>query len=102
MSENIISEFQQDDHGDIASTLQARLEHLRKLYGQKDAEGLLTSMIEEEFSGKIAAVSSFGAESAVLLSLISKVSKETPIILLAHKINSQPNRNRSAINSIKK
>ena len=82
MSENNISEFERDDHGEIASNLQARLEQLRKLYGQKDAEGLLTSMIEEEFSGKIAAVSSFGAESAVLLSLISKVSKETPIIFL--------------------
>ena len=82
MSENNISEFERDDHGEIAPNLQARLEHLRKVYGQKDAKGLLASMIEEEFSGKIAAVSSFGAESAVLLSLISKVSKETPIIFL--------------------
>ena len=82
MSENNISGFERDDHGEIAPNLQARLEQLRKLYGQKDAEGLLTSMIEEEFSGKIAAVSSFGAESAVLLSLISKVSKETQIIFL--------------------
>ena len=82
MSENNISEFERDDHGEIASNLQARLEQLRKLYGQKDAEGLLASMIEEELSGKLAAVSSFGAESAVLLSLISKVSKETPIIFL--------------------
>ena len=82
MSEKIISEFEQDDHGDITSSLQLKLEHLRNLYEQKDAEGLLTSMIEKEFLGKIAAVSSFGADSAVLLSLISKVSKETPIIFL--------------------
>ena len=82
MSETTIPELEEGNQLDLVSTLQSRLDHLRSLYGKKDAHGLLTSMIEEEFCGRITAVSSFGAESAVLLSLVSKVSKSIPIIFI--------------------
>ncbi|MBT07301.1 MAG: phosphoadenylyl-sulfate reductase [Rhodospirillaceae bacterium] len=83
MNENTIPKLEQDDHVDLASIRRAGLEErLRKLHGEKDAAALLRSMIKEEFPGKIAAVCSFGAESAVLLSLIAEVSKEIPIIFL--------------------
>ena len=39
-------------------------------------------MIEREFPGRIAAVSSFGAEAAVLLHLIAEIDPATPVIFL--------------------
>lgn len=82
MSTKTIPEFEQGDKNDIGSTHNSRVDHLRALHGKKDALELLTVIIEEEFCGRIAAVSSFGAESAVLLSLIAKVSKTIPVIFL--------------------
>ncbi len=64
------------------SPLELKLNQLRLLHGDKDAVELLRVMIQDEFPGKIAVVSSFGAESAVLLSLVAKISKETPVIFL--------------------
>jgi len=54
---------------------------------QAKAEGrtsldLLKWAIEEEFQGKIALVSSFGAESAVLLDLVAQVAPDTPVVFL--------------------
>jgi len=46
------------------------------------AECVLESMILDRFPGKIALVSSFGTESAILLHMISKVDKATPVIFL--------------------
>lgn len=66
---------------------EARLAHLRALYAGAEAETLLEAMIRREFSGKIALVSSFGAESAVLLHLVAKVDPGLPIIFLdTHKL----------------
>jgi phosphoadenosine phosphosulfate reductase len=39
-------------------------------------------MIEREFRGRIAAVSSFGAESAVILALIAEIDPAMPVIFL--------------------
>jgi phosphoadenosine phosphosulfate reductase len=46
------------------------------------AETVLTATIAGRFQGKIALVSSFGTESAILLHMISEIDKATPIIFL--------------------
>lgn len=60
----------------------ARLRSLRAKAEGRDAPGILRLAIEEEFAGKVAVVSSFGAESAVLLHMIAEVDATTPIIFL--------------------
>lgn len=55
---------------------------LRNLYGPLDGEGLLKVMLRLEFPGRIALVSSFGAESAVLLHLVAKIDRAIPVIFL--------------------
>ncbi|PWR18021.1 phosphoadenylyl-sulfate reductase [Zavarzinia compransoris] len=55
---------------------------LRNLYGPLDGEGLVKIMSQLEFRGRIALVSSFGAESAVLLHLVAKVDRSIPVIFL--------------------
>jgi phosphoadenosine phosphosulfate reductase len=49
---------------------------------QSSAETVLESMINDRFAGRIALVSSFGTESAILLHMISEVDKTTPVIFL--------------------
>lgn len=46
------------------------------------AEDVLEHAIRRAFPGEIALVSSFGAESGVLLHLVSKVAPETPVVFL--------------------
>ena len=47
-----------------------------------DALALLRAAIIEVFPGRIAAVSSFGAESAALLSLVAEIDRAVPVIFL--------------------
>ncbi len=61
--------------GAHARTLAAR-------YGGLDAAGLLDAVITREFAGRIALVSSFGIESAVLLDLVARVNPDTPVIFI--------------------
>jgi phosphoadenosine phosphosulfate reductase len=49
---------------------------------QASAEHVLEAMIHDRFEGKIALVSSFGTESAILLHMIAQVDKATPVIFL--------------------
>ncbi len=60
----------------------ARAQALRNTYGRRDAAALLEVMIGREFAGRIALVSSFGAESAVLLDLVAGIDRATPVIFL--------------------
>ncbi|MDQ2803143.1 MAG: phosphoadenylyl-sulfate reductase [Pseudomonadota bacterium] len=46
-----------------------------------DAETLLRAMLDR-FAGRIALVSSFGAESAVLLHMVAAIDRNTPVIVL--------------------
>lgn len=46
------------------------------------AEALLRSMLRDRFPGRIALVSSFGAESAVLLHMVAAIDRATPVIFL--------------------
>jgi len=43
---------------------------------------VLAEMITERFHGKIALVSSFGTESAILLHMISEIDRSTPVVFL--------------------
>ncbi len=60
----------------------ARAQALHNTYGHLDAAALLEVMIGHEFAGRIALVSSFGAESAVLLDLVAGIDRATPVIFL--------------------
>ncbi|MEE9139179.1 MAG: phosphoadenylyl-sulfate reductase [Alphaproteobacteria bacterium] len=59
-----------------------RAEALREAYGALDGIDLLRVMIKDEFPGRIAITSSFGAEAAVLLDLVARVDPATPVIVL--------------------
>jgi len=51
-------------------------------YGEMPSLELLDVMINDKFKDKIALVSSFGTEAALLLSLVADVNKSTPVIFL--------------------
>jgi phosphoadenosine phosphosulfate reductase len=46
------------------------------------AESVLERAVQDRFKGKIALVSSFGTESAILLHMISEIDKTLPVIFL--------------------
>jgi len=58
------------------------LAELTKRYRDLDAVPLLRALASREFPGQIAAVSSFGAESAVLLALVAEADPRIPVIFL--------------------
>lgn len=55
---------------------------LNGMFDEMDAEGVLRQAVEELLPGEIALVSSFGADSAVLLHLASRVDRHLPIYFL--------------------
>jgi phosphoadenosine phosphosulfate reductase len=55
---------------------------LQAQYGHLDGKDLLEVMIKEVFPGRIALVSSFGSESAVLIDMVAQVDTATPILFL--------------------
>ncbi|MCP5432493.1 MAG: phosphoadenylyl-sulfate reductase [Alphaproteobacteria bacterium] len=62
--------------------VRARLEGLRARFGHLEGRALLEAMIGDAFPGKIAVVSSFGAESAVLLHLVASIDPTVPVLFL--------------------
>jgi len=60
----------------------ARLASLQEKAAGRDARGILELALKEEFVGKSAVVSSFGAESVVLLKLVADIDPNTPILFL--------------------
>ena len=72
-----------DSPGTVSpSPSEACVGDLRKRYGRLDGIELLRVVIEQEFPARIALVSAFGAESAVLLDLVAQVDPATPVIFL--------------------
>ena len=65
----------EDDLGD-------RLETLRARHGELDGIGLLRGVLADGAAGRVACVSSFGAESAVLLDMVATVDRGLPVIFL--------------------
>jgi phosphoadenosine phosphosulfate reductase len=55
---------------------------LNARYGALDAKAVIGLAVEDLFPGRIALVSSFGAESAVLLHLLSEVDRNAPVVFL--------------------
>jgi phosphoadenosine phosphosulfate reductase len=51
-------------------------------FGHLEGEALLKTMIRQVFPGRIALVSSFGAEAAILAHMIAKIDPETPVIMV--------------------
>ena len=66
------------DPDDLASRVAAQ----RALAGDRAGPELLRALITGPFAGRIALVSSFGAESAVLLHMVSRIDPATPVIVL--------------------
>jgi phosphoadenosine phosphosulfate reductase len=60
----------------------ARAEALRKRYGALEGEALLRIMLGWEYKGRIALVSSFGAEAALLLDMVARIDPATPVIFI--------------------
>ena len=58
-----------------------RVEALRLTYGGARAQDIIAGVLAE-FSGRIALVSSFGADAAVLLHMISEIDQGTPVIIV--------------------
>jgi len=70
------------DEVDPAVVARAVAERLDARYGELDAADILAQAIHREFPGRIALVSSFGADAAVLLGLVAEVAPATPVIFL--------------------
>jgi len=64
------------------TAIAARAETLRERYGELDGEDLLRVMLEWQYKGRIALVSSFGAEAAVLLDMVARIDPATPVIFI--------------------
>lgn len=60
----------------------AQLANLQAKAQDRDPHGILELALTGEFKGKTAVVSSFGAESAVLLKLVADIDPNTPILFL--------------------
>lgn len=67
---------------DDALRLHQRARLLELRYGRFDGAALLDAAVNDIFPGRIAVVSSFGTESAVLLDLVAQVNPATPVIFL--------------------
>jgi len=55
---------------------------IMKRYGPLSGPSLLEPLIKEVFPGRIALVSSFGIEAAVLLHMVSEIDKSMPVVFL--------------------
>ena len=55
---------------------------LEHIYGARSGPELLEPLIKRDFKGRIALVSSFGAEAAVLAHMVSEIDKATPVIFV--------------------
>jgi len=59
-----------------------RAQDLNTRYGHLEGSALLRVLLVEELRGRVALVSSFGAESAVLLAMVAEIDPATPVIFL--------------------
>jgi phosphoadenosine phosphosulfate reductase len=67
---------------DQSATSGFETDALLKRYEGESGEALLRPLIEREFRGRIALVSSFGTEAAVLLDLVAAIDRSVPVIFL--------------------
>lgn len=62
--------------------LDVRARRLAMRFSDCDAHEILEHAIKKEFPGRVALVSSFGAESAALLHIVAAIDSSTPVIFL--------------------
>ncbi len=74
--------FDRAGAGAVDPLVVSRLAQLQDAARGRDAHGILELALTGEFAGKSAVVSSFGAESAVLLHLVAQIDPNTPILFL--------------------
>ena len=55
---------------------------LNRMFRGSDTREMLASLFEDRLAGEVAVVSSFGAESAVLLHLVAQVDASVPVLFL--------------------
>ena len=67
---------------DAGADASARALALDARYGQLAPQAVIETALAESFDGGLAAVSSFGADSAVLLHLIARVDRRLPVVFL--------------------
>ena len=60
----------------------ADVARLTAKYAGVDTQAMLADLLAGELKGRVAAVSSFGAESAVLLAMVAKVDRDVPVIFV--------------------
>lgn len=70
------------DKGQSENALEIRAANLSKRFHEASPEDILRAAIQKEFAGRIALVSSFGAESAALLHLVAQIDPSVPVIFL--------------------
>jgi phosphoadenosine phosphosulfate reductase len=59
---------------------EARARALDAVYAGLDAEAMLARAIRRDLAGRVALVSSFGAESVVLLHMVARIDRDTPVL----------------------
>jgi phosphoadenosine phosphosulfate reductase len=74
--------FDRTGLGAVDPATKAKLAELQAAAEGKDALGILRLALTGDLAGRTAVVSSFGAESAVLLHLVAQVDPATPVIFL--------------------
>lgn len=74
--------FDRSGTGASDPAIRAHLATLQEKAATRDAHGILELALTGEFAGRTAVVSSFGAESAVLLHLVAQIDPNTPILFL--------------------
>jgi phosphoadenosine phosphosulfate reductase len=67
---------------DAGAEVSARAEALEALYGGLEPHAVIEAALAEGFDGGLAAVSSFGADSAVLLHMVAEIDRNLPVIFL--------------------
>jgi len=58
------------------------LSRLQSFYSDLEPQALIKAMVRDEFDGKIAAFSSFGSYSALLLSMVAEADKDIDVLFL--------------------
>jgi phosphoadenosine phosphosulfate reductase len=64
------------------SGVEAEVAILNARFAERDATTVIAAAVKDLFAGRIALVSSFGAESAVLLHLVAEVDRAVPVVFL--------------------
>ncbi len=68
-----------------AARLQVAAAVLEGQYGHQPADAVLRMAVEQQFPNRLALVSSFGTESAVLLHLAAQIDRSIPVIFIETK-----------------